>query len=43
LADESSNVQVAEGDHMVVVKKSRFKSWERKLKSSAGSSVHISS
>jgi len=28
---------------MVVVKKSRFKSWERKLKSSAGSSVHISS
>jgi hypothetical protein len=38
-----SNVQVAEGDHTVVVKKSGFKSWERKLKSSAGSSVHISS
>jgi hypothetical protein len=38
-----SNVQVAEGDHMVAVKKSGFKSWERKLKSSAGSSVHISS
>lgn len=38
-----SNVQVAEGDHTVVVKKPGFKSWERKLKSSAGSSVHISS
>jgi hypothetical protein len=37
-----SDVQVAEGDHTVVVKKSGFKSWERKLKSSAGSSVHIS-
>src|ERR1700674_3840225 len=37
-----SNVQVAEGDHTVVVKKSGFKDWERKLKSSAGSSVHIS-
>jgi hypothetical protein len=37
-----SDVQVAEGDHSVVVKKSGFKSWERKLKSSPGSSVHIS-
>ncbi len=37
-----SDVQVAEGDHVVVVKKSGFKSWERKLKASAGSSVHIS-
>src|SRR2546429_6661709 len=36
-----SDVQVAEGDHTVVVKKSGFKNWERKLKSSAGSSVHI--
>jgi hypothetical protein len=36
-----SEVQVAEGDHTIVVKKSGFKSWERKLKSSAGSSVHI--
>jgi len=33
---------VSEGDHTVVVKKSGFKNWERKLKSSAGSSVHIS-
>jgi len=36
-----SDVQVTEGDHTVVVKKSGFKNWERKLKSSAGSSVHI--
>src|ERR1019366_7631785 len=27
-----SDVQVAEGDHTVVVKKSGFKNWERKLK-----------
>ena len=37
-----SDVQVSEGDHMVVVRKSGFKDWERKLKSSGGSSVHIS-
>ncbi len=37
-----SDVQVADGDHTVVVKKSGFKNWERKMKSSAGSSVHIS-
>jgi hypothetical protein len=36
-----SDVQVAEGDHTIVVKKSGFKSWERKLKSSAGSTVHL--
>ncbi len=36
-----SDVQVADGDHTVVVKKTGFKNWERKLKSSAGSSVHI--
>jgi PEGA domain len=36
-----SDIQVAEGDHTVVVKKSGFKDWERKLKSSAGSSVHL--
>jgi hypothetical protein len=36
-----SDVQVAEGDHTVVVKKSGFKNWERKLKASAGSSVHV--
>ncbi|MFZ1131526.1 MAG: PEGA domain-containing protein [Terriglobales bacterium] len=37
-----SDIQVAEGDHTVVVKKSGFKDWQRKLKSSAGSSVHLS-
>jgi hypothetical protein len=36
-----SEVQVAEGDHNVVVRKSGFKNWERKLKSSAGGSVHL--
>lgn len=36
-----SDVQVTEGDHTVVVKKSGFKNWERKLKASAGNSVHI--
>jgi hypothetical protein len=36
-----SEVRVAEGDHTVVVKKSGFKNWERKLKSSSGSSVSL--
>jgi PEGA domain len=36
-----SDVQVAEGDHTVIVKKSGFKNWERTLKSSAGNSVHL--
>ena len=36
-----SDLQLAEGDHSIVVKKSGFKVWERKLKSTAGSSVHI--
>jgi hypothetical protein len=37
-----SEVQIAEGDHTVTVKKSGFKDWERKLKISSGSSVHLS-
>ncbi len=36
-----SDVQVTEGEHTVTVKKSGFKDWERKLKVSAGSSVHV--
>jgi hypothetical protein len=36
-----SDLQLTEGDHSIVVKKSGFKPWERKLKSTAGSSVHI--
>jgi len=36
-----SDVQVGVGDHMVAVKKAGFKDWERKLKVSAGSNVHL--
>lgn len=37
-----SDVQVTEGEHTVAIKKSGFKDWERKLKVTAGSSVHLS-
>ena len=37
-----SDVQVEEGEHTVAVKRAGFKNWERIVKSSAGSSVHIS-
>ena len=37
-----SDVQVAEGDHTVTVKKAGFKDWERKFKVSGGSNVHLS-
>lgn len=36
-----SDVQIAEGEHTVTVKKTGFKDWERKLKVSAGSNVHL--
>jgi PEGA domain-containing protein len=36
-----SDVQVTEGEHTVAVKKAGFKDWERKLKVSAGSNVHL--
>ena len=36
-----SELQVAEGDHLVVIRKPGFKNWERKLKAAAGSSVHL--
>ncbi len=36
-----SDVQVSEGDHTVTVKKAGFKEWDRKMKVSAGSSVHL--
>lgn len=36
-----SDVQVAEGDHTITVKKTGFKDWERKMKVSGGSSVHL--
>lgn len=37
-----SDLQVAEGEHTVTVKKSGFKDWERKMKFSSGSIVHLS-
>jgi PEGA domain len=37
-----SDIQVVEGDHTITVKKAGFKDWERKLKITAGSSVHLS-
>jgi hypothetical protein len=36
-----SDVQVAEGDHTITVKKPGFQNWERKMKIGGGSSVHI--
>jgi hypothetical protein len=36
-----SDVQVAEGEHTVAVKKSGYKDWQRTLKVSGGSSVHL--
>jgi len=36
-----SDVQVAEGEHTISVKKAGFKDWERTLKVSGGSSVHL--
>lgn len=37
-----SELQVSEGEHTVAVKKAGFKDWERKLKVSVGSSIHLS-
>jgi hypothetical protein len=36
-----SDFQLAEGDHKVTVKKAGFKDWERALKVSGGSNVHL--
>jgi hypothetical protein len=36
-----SDLQIADGDHTIAVKKAGFKDWERKLKVSGGSSVHL--
>lgn len=41
VGDTPSDVQVAEGDHTIKVKKPGFKDWDRTLKVSAGSSVHL--
>jgi hypothetical protein len=37
-----SDVQVTEGEHVVSVKKPGFKDWQKKLKISGGSSIHLS-
>lgn len=36
-----SDVQVPDGDHTITVKKTGFKDWERKMKVTAGSSIHL--
>ena len=36
-----SDVQVPDGEHTITVKKAGFKDWERKMKVSGGSSVHL--
>ena len=36
-----SDVQVPEGEHIIAVKKAGFKDWERKMKVSGGSNVHL--
>jgi hypothetical protein len=36
-----SDIQLTDGDHNVVVKKTGFKDWERKLRVTAGSSVRL--
>src|SRR6202451_586924 len=41
VGDTPSEVQVAEGDHIVVVRTPGFKKWERKLRAGAGSSVRV--
>lgn len=42
IGNTPSDVQVPEGDHTIAVKKAGFKDWERKMKVSAGSNVHLS-
>ena len=36
-----SDLEVPEGERSIVVKKSSYKSWERKMKVVAGSSIHL--
>jgi hypothetical protein len=39
--DTPSDVQIAEGEHTVALKKAGVKDWERKLKVTSGSRVHL--
>ncbi|HZQ95835.1 MAG TPA: PEGA domain-containing protein [Candidatus Sulfotelmatobacter sp.] len=41
IGNTPSDVQVTEGDHSIAVKKVGFKDWERKMKVSSGSSIHL--
>lgn len=36
-----SDLEVPEGDHTIVVKKSGYKDWQRKMKLAAGSHIHL--
>ena len=36
-----SDVQVPEGEHTVTLRKTGYKDWERKIKVTAGSSIHL--
>ena len=36
-----SDLEVEDGDHSITVKKSGFKTWERKMKVTAGSNIHL--
>jgi PEGA domain-containing protein len=42
MGNTPSDVQVLEGDHTIAVKKAGFKDWERKMKISGGSNLHLS-
>lgn len=42
MGNTPSEIQVAEGDHTVIFKKTGFKDWERKVKVMSGSSIHLS-
>jgi hypothetical protein len=41
VGNSPSELQVAEGDHTIAVKKPGFKDWQRTMKISGGSSVHL--
>ena len=41
VGNTASDVQVTEGEHTVSVKKIGFKDWQRKVKVSGGSSIHL--
>ncbi len=42
VGNSPSDVQVAPGEHLIVITKAGFKDWERRLSVTAGSNVHLS-